>query len=83
MGHQDERGGFASPQLWQATVRALYDFETSPIGATCQVVAQTAFEAWRKAEPALGVAKEHIELKVLGAAEVRAKNRRTTRRGAR
>lgn len=83
MGTDDERGVFPSPLLWLATVRALYDFETSELGATCQVIAQTAFEAWRKAEPALGVAKEHIELKIIGPATATAKSRRTTRRGAR
>jgi hypothetical protein len=56
------------PHIWRATVIARYDFESGRIGESCEVIAQTAFDAWRKAEPRLGVAREHIALEMLGPA---------------
>jgi hypothetical protein len=58
------------PHIWRATVIALYDFEPGRIGVSCEVIAQTAFDAWRKAEPRLGVAREHIALEMLGPARI-------------
>jgi len=51
-------------------VIALYNFEPGRIGTSCEVIAQTAFDAWRKAEPRLGVAREHIALEMLGPARI-------------
>lgn len=52
----------AQASLWKATVIAVYDFEQAKLGDNCTVSAQTAFDAWRKAEPLLGVAREHLAL---------------------
>jgi hypothetical protein len=53
------------PVVWEAEVIGTYHFENAKLGERCRVTAQTAFAALRKAEPLLGVAKEHLKIRMI------------------